>query len=239
MGDNKSNQNKSMGLIIALVVAILAAVVVLIIAMISLSKNDGAHGGENTTLYTLADVTQSASDTTSFYIDDETEEEKEGSYSQQAGPGFTFDSGNNVEAGADVTVATTQAGEKYDPVKEYEKLSKNGDNILSDHHNNKYIKMVHEKYSIDTENLVAIYSSPDTGNNFVLEFKNEKDSIGNIIKSPDTLKRVYLIDKKGDIAIATGTTSGNVGVSYAEGTLCFNMVKTIVMPQYPEYFTGV
>ena len=55
MGDNKSNQNKSMGLIIALVVAILAAVVVLIIAMISLSQNDGAHGGENTTLYTLAE----------------------------------------------------------------------------------------------------------------------------------------------------------------------------------------
>ena len=66
-----------------------------------------------------------------------------------------------------------------------------------------------------------------------------KDEDGNIIKSPDTLSKVYAIDKKKNIAVATGKTTGNIGVSYAEGTLCFNMIKTIVMPQYPEYFSGV
>mgnify|MGYP006369920263 CR=1 FL=1 len=66
-----------------------------------------------------------------------------------------------------------------------------------------------------------------------------KDEDGNVIKSPDTLTKVYLIDKNKKVSVATGKTTGNIGVSYAEGTLCFNMIKTIVMPQYPEYFTGV
>ncbi len=149
-------------------------------------------------------------------------------------------SNSNIEAGDVVTIpTTTKKPGKYDPVAEYEELTKNGDNILSDHHNNKYIKLVSEKFGVDKELLVAIYSAPDTGNNFVLEFDGKRDKDGNVIKSPDTLKKVYQIDKNKNIAVATGKTTGNIGVSYAEGTLCFNMIKTIVMPQYPEYFTGV
>lgn len=149
-------------------------------------------------------------------------------------------SNSNIEAGDVVTIPnTTKKPDKYDPVAEYEELTKNGDNILSDHHSNKYIKLVSEKFGVDKELLVAIYSAPDTGNNFVLEFDGKRDKDGNVIKSPDTLKKVYQIDKNKNIAVATGKTTGNIGVSYAEGTLCFNMIKTIVMPQYPEYFTGV
>lgn len=149
-------------------------------------------------------------------------------------------SNSNIEAGDVVTTPTTaKKSDEYDPVAEYEKLTKNGDNILSDHHNNKYIKLVSEKFGVDKELLVAIYSTPDTGNNFVLEFDGKRDKDGNVIKSPDTLTKVYQIDKNKNIVVATGKVKGNIGVSYAEGTLCFNMIKTIVMPQYPEYFTGV
>lgn len=147
---------------------------------------------------------------------------------------------SNIQAGDVVTTpATTKKPNNYDPIAEYEELTKNGDNILSDHHNNKYIKLVSEKFGVDKELLVAIYSTPDTGNNFVLEFDGKKDKDGNVIKSPDTLKKVYQIDKNKNISVATGKTTGNIGVSYAEGTLCFNMIQNIVMPQYPEYFTGV
>ncbi len=147
---------------------------------------------------------------------------------------------SNIQAGDVVTTpATTKKPDRYDPVAEYEELTKNGDNILSDHHNNKYIKLVSEKFGVDKDLLVAIYSTPDTGNNFVLEFDGKKDKDGNVIKSPDTLKKVYQIDKDKNISVATGKTTGNIGVSYAEGTLCFNMIQNIVMPQYPEYFTGV
>lgn len=147
---------------------------------------------------------------------------------------------SNIEAGDAVTApTTTKKSDNYDPIAEYEELTKNGDNVLSDHHNNKYIKLVSEKFGVKKELLVAIYSVPDTGNNFVLEFSGKRDKDGNVVKSPDTLTRVYQIDKNKNITVATGKVKGNIGVSYAEGTLCFNMIKTIVMPQYPEYFTGV
>ena len=86
---------------------------------------------------------------------------------------------SNIQAGDLVTTpATTKKPNNYDPVAEYEELTKNGDNILSDHHNNKYIKLVSEKFGVDKELLVAIYSTPDTGNNFVLEFDGKKDKDG-------------------------------------------------------------
>ncbi len=156
-------------------------------------------------------------------------------------PGGILGKPENTEEAGDVVTAppTTKNPEKYDPIAEYEELTKNGDNVLSDHHNNKFIKLVAENFYVDKELLVAIYSVPDTGNNFVLEFSGKRDRDGNVIKSPDTLAKVYSIDKSQNISVATGKTKGNIGVSYAEGTLCFNMVKTIVMPQYPEYFTGV
>lgn len=235
----QKSSKKGMGVVIALAVAILLGVIILTVAVVSIIKDsEGKVKNEDTTLYTLAGV-QSATkeDSGNNYFDfDETQESEEvvENNSQETKSGFV-----DVEAGDTVTELTTKKTNSYDPVAEYEKLSKNGENQLSDHHNNKYIKLVSERYNVDTEMLVAIYSEPDTGNNFVLEFNGKRDENGNVIKSPDTLTKVYQIDKNKNISVATGKTTGNVGVSYAEGTLCFNMIKTIVMPQYPDYFTGV
>lgn len=118
-------------------------------------------------------------------------------------------------------------------------LEKTGDNILSDSADNEFIKLVSEKYGVDPKNLVAIYAIPDKGNNFVLEFDGTTDANGNIVKSPDTLKRVHQVDKERNIVTATGSVSGNVGVSYAEGKFVFYIVTNLIMPQYPDYFTGV
>lgn len=139
------------------------------------------------------------------------------------------------EDNATTTVKTT----KNQAVEYYEQLSPNGDNVLSDHFENRYIKQISRDYGVDSDLLVAIYSEPDTGNNFVLEFNGKKDSSGSVIKSPDTLAKVYLVDKNGGVKIATGKESGNVGVSYAEGLLSISMIKTVVMEQYPDYFTGL
>lgn len=118
-------------------------------------------------------------------------------------------------------------------------LTKTGDNILSDNPDNEFIKIIVEKYGVDPKNLVAIYAVPDKGNNFVLEFNGKTDSNGRVIKSSDTLKRVHQIDKGRNVKTATGTITGNVGVSYAEGKLVFYLVTNVIMPQYPDYFTGV
>ncbi len=238
----KKSKNKGMGAVIVLSVAILATVVILTIVIMSMIKeNGGLKKNEDTSLYSLAGVTNTTKENKfDDFLDTEESQENEVSVENQ-GASHDFDDGFvDVEAG-DEQIQTTQKSETttYNPIEEYEKLSKNGENQLSDHHNNKYIKLISEKYNVDKELLVAIYSEPDTGNNFVLEFSGKRNEEGNVIKSPDTLVKVYGIDKKQNVCIATGKTTGNVGVSYAEGMLCFNMIKTIVMPQYPDYFTGV
>lgn len=237
---DKVSKKKGMGVVIALSVAILLTVVVITIALVSMIKeNGGVSKKEDTSQYSLAGVTNPTKpdgETLDLFASGEIEESADSSYSVNETQGNSFV--NNDSAGDNQTESTTKA-DAYNPVEEYEKLSKNGDNILSDHHNNKYIKLVSEKYNVDKELLVAIYAEPDKGNNFVLEFSGKRDEDGNVIKSPDTLTKVYAIDKNKNIAVATGKVTGNIGVSYAEGTLCFNMIKTIVMPQYPEYFTGV
>lgn len=239
--DKKSNK-KGMGTVIILAVAILITVVILTVVIMSMIKeNGGLKKNEATTLYSLAGVTNTTKENKldDFFASEDTQES--GIHIETQDGSNNFDAGFvDVESG-DEQNHTTQKSDtsNYDPIAEYEKLSKNGENQLSDHHNNKYIKLVSEKYNLDKDLLVAIYSEPDTGNNFVLEFSGKRNEEGNVIKSPDTLVKVYSIDKKQNICVATGKTTGNIGVSYAEGMLCFNMIKAIVMPQYPEYFTGV
>lgn len=231
----KTSKKKGMGAVIALAVVILVGVIVITVVIAGMIKdNGGLASKEDTSLYSRAEII--STEKTTLINWDETVAD-----SDNVQQGSNNGGGNaNIQAGDVVTTpSTTKDSDKYDPIAEYEKLTKNGDNVLSDHHNNKYIKLVSEKFGVDKELLVAVYSEPDTGNNFVLEFSGKRDEDGNVIKSPDTLSKVYSIDKNKKIAVATGKTTGNIGVSYAEGTLCFNMVKTIVMPQYPEYFTGV
>lgn len=233
--EKKSNQ-KGMGAVIALAVVILVVVIIVTVAVVNMIKENGGVSKESTTLYTLVGATNSNEEKSTYINWDEVADTTDATSANNV----PQSQNENVEAGDRVTTpSTTKKSDTYDPIAEYEKLTKNGDNVLSDHHNNKYIKLVSSKFDVDKELLVAIYSEPNTGNNFVLEFSGKRDAEGNVIKSPDTLTRVYSIDKNNNIAVATGKTTGNIGVSYAEGTLCFNMIKTIVMPQYPEYFTGV
>ena len=238
----KKSKNKGMTAVVILAIAILATVVILTIVIMSMIKeNGGLKKNEDTSLYSLAGVTNTTKENKfDDFMETEGTQENEAPVVNQDNSYSYEDGFVDVEAG-DEQIQTTKKteGSTYDPIAEYEKLSKNGENQLSDHHNNKYIKLISEKYNVDKDLLVAIYSEPDTGNNFVLEFSGKRNEEGNVIKSPDTLVKVYGIDKQKNVCIATGKTTGNVGVSYAEGMLCFNMIKTIVMPQYPEYFTGV
>lgn len=119
---------------------------------------------------------------------------------------------------------------------------KNGENYLSDDPNNEFIKLIASKYNVDTKALVAIYSVPDSGTNYVLQFKKDSLFGDTYEKSPDNLYRVYHIGLAPErtISYTSGNlVTGNYNCSGAEGMLVFNLVKTKVMPQYPDYFTGV
>ena len=209
--------------ILVLGIAILVAAVILTIALIDVV----AKGRETETESMYELTTNNGKVTTTEELDINAILGGENSQAQQNSSGETDKTNSNKKP------------TKNKAVEFYEHLSPNGENKLSDHYENKYIKKVSNKFGVDSDLLVAIYSDPDTGNNFVLEFNGKRDNDGNVIKSPDTLKKVYHIDKKGNITVTTGTEKGNVGVSYAEGMMVFNMIKTIVMKQYPNYFTGV
>ena len=118
---------------------------------------------------------------------------------------------------------------------------KNGDNYLSDDPNNEFIRLIASTYNVDKNALVAIYSVPDSGTNYVLQFK--KSLFGSTYeKSPKNLYRVYHIGLAPErtISYTEGKLlTGNHNCSGAEGMLVFNLVKTEVMPQYPGYFTGL
>ena len=118
----------------------------------------------------------------------------------------------------------------------------NGENFLSDSANNEFIKLISQKFGVDSKSLVAIYSVPDTGTNYVLQFK--KSLIGSTYKkSPDDLERVYHIGAAPERVISYTNGKLVLGDHYnceaAEGVLVFNLVKTSVMEQYPDYFEGV
>ncbi len=119
---------------------------------------------------------------------------------------------------------------------------KNGDNYLTDDSNNEFIKLIASTYNLDPASLVAIYSVPDSGTNYVLEFKGS-GILGNkppYEKSVDNLKTVYQIGKAPEREIAY--TDGKLkhhNCSSGEGILVFNIIQTMVMEQYPDYFEGV
>lgn len=119
---------------------------------------------------------------------------------------------------------------------------KNGDNYLTDDPDNEFIKLISETYDIDPAALVAIYSVPDSGTNYVLRFK--KSIVGNKYeKSVDNLYYVYHIGVAPEREISYTNGQLILGDHYncdaAEGVMVFNIVQTMVMEQYPTYFEGV
>lgn len=118
---------------------------------------------------------------------------------------------------------------------------KNGDNFLTDDPDNEFIKLIANTYNLDPASLVAIYSEPDSGTNYVLRFK--KSLVGNKYeKSVDNLYYVYHIGAAPERKISYTNGQLILGDHYnceaAEGVMVFNLVQSMVMEQYPDYFAG-
>ncbi len=118
---------------------------------------------------------------------------------------------------------------------------KNGENKLDDRNTNQFIVLISETYNVDPDSLVAIYSEPDSGTNYVLQFGNTGTIFNKKYeKSADNLVRVYHIGLAPARTISytdgklTGGTHYNCTAS--EGWMVFRLIKSDVMPQYPSYF---
>ena len=242
MNERKKENSKKLTLILVVIgIIVLALTITIVVVVFSLAKS-----GDNTpTQYVLSTPqTEAELPETSWTFPD-----------MQASEFVDVSSGEEVTSDVVSEIPTETQSEYVGPLpteqvdvsagsgeelfSELDSKQKNGDNVLSDSPDNEFISLISSKYKVSPELLVAIYSVPDTGTNFVLQFKNERDANGNVVKSPDTLEKVYNIGKDRSVKIATGKMMGNVGVSYAESLLCFGIVTESVMCQYPDYFTGV
>ncbi len=225
---NKKNKQTMLIAVLAAAIIVLAIVLtgILVKALVSMAKT------EETTRYETTTNNQTVSTTDEQYLNEflgiDNNSDVNIDDTVVEGDGSEISSKEN-----DITDTT-----KNQFIESYEQLSVNGENLLSDNADNEFIQLVANKYGVDTDLLVAIYSVPDSGTNFVLQFNGDKKR-GEFIKSPDTLEKVYQIDLEKNIKVATGTASGNEGVSYAESVMCVAMVKKLVMTQYPQYFTGL
>ena len=118
---------------------------------------------------------------------------------------------------------------------------KTGENKLSDRPDDEFIVLVSEKYNVDKEALVAIYSVPDNGTNYVLQFGNTGTLLNKKYdKSANNLVRVYHIGvaPARKISYTDGKLTGgeHFNCTASEGWLVFRLIKTEVMAQYPTYF---
>lgn len=222
--DNKPKKGKQT-LVVALGIAIVVFAVILTVVIVGAIVN--MRNVEDTTRYETTSNNIAEITTDEQYLKDILNVDETVAQSEESDKAESSTSGS---AAGDTT--------KNQLVESYENLSVNGENMLSDHYDNEFIQLVSNKYGVDSDLLVAIYSVPDSGTNFVLQFSGKKKG-EEYVKSPDTLEKVYQIDKDRNIKVATGTSSGNEGVSYAESVMCMAMVKKLVMTQYPNYFTGL
>lgn len=239
---NSTNKEKSTTVIIAVLgVCFFVGAVVLVLALMGVFSNEKDKNDKPVYVLTSSVFSEKESVDSDLYGKTPVSESVAEDVSHNNAGNDNFQTPgvgqNNFSGKSDKT--TVPATTKNSAVEYYEQLSPKGNNILSDNCENEFIKLISETYNVDSDLLVAVYSTPDNGDNFVLQFNGTKDSNGNYVKSPNTLEKVYQIDKSRNVKIATGKKSGNVGVSYGEGVLCFNMIKTVVMEQYPDYFTGL
>ena len=228
--ENSGKKNKQSVLLVILAAAIILVAIVLtgvlVKAIVSMAKT------EETTRYETTTTNQVVSTTDEEYLNGILGDDNDSDVNIDD----TVAEGDNAQTSEKENITKDTTKNQF--VESYEQLSVNGENFLSDEVDNEFIQLVANKYGVDTDLLVAIYSVPDSGTNFVLQFNGDKKK-GEYVKSPDTLEKVYQIDLAKNIKVATGTASGNEGVSYAESVMCVAMVKKLVMAQYPQYFTGL
>lgn len=103
---------------------------------------------------------------------------------------------------------------------------KNGTMVTDNASSNKFIQIVHKNRKISTDMLVAVFSVPESGQNYVFEYKTAES------KEADNIRRVYLIDSKGNITgVAAADGSEKENVTSIENWFCMNvLIKEIIYP---------
>ena len=110
--------------------------------------------------------------------------------------------------------------------------SANGKMEVDSSRGNKFTVIVSDERKIDAAYLVAVYSIPDSGQNYVFEFSSKTG------RTADDLRRVYLIDANGKITgVAAKNASEKENVSSVENWFCMNvLIKKLIFPAVENEF---
>lgn len=97
---------------------------------------------------------------------------------------------------------------------------------------NKYTQIVVSQRDIDASLLVAVYSVPESGQNYVFEFS----SAGAENRTAENIRRVYLIDSSGEITYVSAAYSSEAeNVSVMENWFNMNvLIKGMIFPAIEE-----
>ena len=116
-------------------------------------------------------------------------------------------------------------------------LKKTGEMEFSDSKDNKYVKAIADKYSVDPQLLAAIYTVPDNDGNIVLQFDGSKDGNGKLIRTEDTLVAIYSIKKDFTSKRASRDDALNEYPS-GERTVMFMYTTKYIMPKFETDLRG-
>jgi hypothetical protein len=119
------------------------------------------------------------------------------------------------------------------PPTEETTIGKTGEMAFSDSPDNRYIKSIADKYSVNAENLVAIYTVPQNDSNMVLEFSGKTDASGKLVRNSSTLVAIYTIDASLVSKRASKDNSKNEYPS-GEAMVMFMTVTTYIMPEFRD-----
>lgn len=96
---------------------------------------------------------------------------------------------------------------------------------------NKFTVKIAEEKNISTELLVAVYTVPETDQNYVFEFYSDDFSADNI-------RRVFLLDSDCKITgIAADKSDERKDMSVTENWFCMNvLIRGVIFPEIEEQF---
>ena len=101
----------------------------------------------------------------------------------------------------------------------------NGTMEVSTDSSNNLIRTVSATRGIDDSLLVAVYSVPESGQNYVFEFYEGE-------RSAENLRRVYLLDSAGKItSVAASVSAERENLSVTENWFCMSvLIKGMILP---------
>lgn len=108
----------------------------------------------------------------------------------------------------------------------------NGKMVVDRSPSNRFTAAIASQKKIDTDLLVAVYSVPESGQNYVFEFyTNDKHS-------KDNIRRVYLLDSNCKITgVAASSASERENLSTTENWFCMTvLIKGVIFPEIEEQF---